>query len=173
MLRIKEGRTTFFSEFGSKNKIKKIVSIFLRFLTNPPKSARKNPKNSATSRQNCGLRGTLKINCWKKETEGKWEKKKREIRGKKKEGKRKKKRGKKEKKRNYVRFRTIQNTATQWAVGARSANDVRTAAEENFRYAAEKPTADPGTINFRFIIKHEGREFDFFQGKFLEKIFFR
>ena len=30
-----------------------------------------------------------------------------------------------------------------------------------------------GTNNFRFIIKHEGREFDFFQGKFLEKFVFR
>ena len=89
----------------------------------------------------------FKINCWKKETEGKWEKKKREKRGKKKEGKRKKKerkKRKKEKKRNYFCFSTIQNRATQWAVGARSANDVRTAGEENFRYAAQNPKADPG-----------------------------
>ena len=36
----------------------------------------------------------------------------------------------------------MKKTATQWAVGARSANDVRTAAKKN-RYAAQNPKADP------------------------------
>ena len=37
----------------------------------------------------------------------------------------------------------MQMTATQWAVGARSDNDVRTAVEKNNRYAAQNPKADP------------------------------
>ena len=50
----------FFTSKPIQKRFPTFLTIFLRFLIDPPKSARKNPKNSATSRQNSGLRGILK-----------------------------------------------------------------------------------------------------------------
>ena len=75
----------------------------------------------------------FKINHWKKETEKRTKERKRE-----KKGKKERKRG-----RNYVVFRTTESTATQWAVGARSANDVRTAVWKKNSLRKPKPNCRP------------------------------